>query len=353
MVNEVFDFLIRNRRWFVGLIIVGILVFAYWLAVKLVRRSGNASTAWETSVIERITLRDQLLTHHSGAGNVMQSILWYVALITAYIERAKALGKIGALIGVAVIVLIGSGLWFYDRNEKHIVTARLNFPESQCTREHRNGAVIFIHGWTGDASETWKRYPTLMCDDERYATFEIVSVGYPTLMDQRGLNVVQIAEWIFEGLRDRLKITERERLIFVAHSMGGLVAREITLLHRLSSSPGNIVLLAELGTPHNGAQTAPLALALGLSKPLTVDMFEGSGTLKGLHVRWNQLADRPKTLCYSSPQDSVVSQASAFYQCDYQFSFAVWNHTELVKPESREDDRYRLPTQEIARRLHF
>ena len=139
----------------------------------------------------------------------------------------------------------------------------------------------------------------------------------------------------------------------MAHSMGGLVAREITVLHRLSQSPGNIAILVEIGTPHNGAHVARLASTLGLSEDMTHDMLEASSTLKGLHVRWNQLAQRPETLCYSSPQDNIVSGSSAFYQCDYQFSFPVWSHTEMAKPESRADDRYRLPTQELARRLRL
>ena len=191
--NELIDFLIRNRRWVVNLIIVAIVVFAYWLAVKLVRRSGYALAVWESSVRVGLPPFSEVLKHSSRGGDVGQIITWIATLITANIERFKTLVKIGGLTSLAVIVVVGGGLWLYDRNEKHIVTARLNFPDSQCKREHRDGAVIFLHGWAGDARETWRRYPEFMCDDARYAAFEVVSVGYPTLMGNRGVDTRRAA----------------------------------------------------------------------------------------------------------------------------------------------------------------
>jgi len=355
--SQLIDFLVRNRRWIVALIVALVAAFASWLAARLARRAGPSSVDWK-SLIGDLVL-PQLAPYASltvgvrdsssgGSGQITAALH---ALISACLERARAFWKPLSAIVLSAIVLIGGFLWWYDRNEKELVVTGLNLPPSPCKPEHREGIVIFIHGWSGDARETWKRYPELMCGDKRFAAFEVVSVGYPTLMKSRGLNVSQIADWIREQLRDQLRVTDGEKLVFVAHSMGGLIAREITLLQRLGQSPGTIAMLAEIGTPHNGAQIAPLATALGLSKDLTGDMLEGSSTLRGLQVRWNALAPRPETICYSSPGDNVVRETSAFYQCDYQLSFPVWSHTDLVKPESRQDPRYQLPTQEIARRL--
>jgi hypothetical protein len=256
-----------------------------------------------------------------------------------------------AALGGLLIIVGGKLLW--DRKQTQLVIAGLNFPPSQCARSPRAGAVVFIHGWSGDAQETWKRFPELMCADARFNAFEVVSIGYPTLMDARDLSIAQMAEWILEGLRDRVKIKEGEKVIFIAHSMGGLIAREITILRNLARAPGTVEILAELGPPHNEAAIAPLASALGFSHNLPKDMASDSGALKELQVSWNQLSPRPPTLCYSSPQDSVVAESSAFFQCDYQLAFPLWGHTELVKPESLNDDRYRLPTQEITSRLHL
>ena len=84
--NALIDFLIRNRRWVVNLIIVAIVVFAYWLAVKLVRRSGYALAVWESSVRVGLPPFSEVLKHSSRGGDVGQIITWIVTLITANIE---------------------------------------------------------------------------------------------------------------------------------------------------------------------------------------------------------------------------------------------------------------------------
>jgi pimeloyl-ACP methyl ester carboxylesterase len=353
--TDLFDFLIRHRHEILALAAFAILLPGFWVVWRL-RRQAAAKKLELNGLKVSLNLPGNILSNLGPPIAVSRSTLGVLASIIGWIkaiaEAASKWPKVSAAFCVLAIAVL-LGLWLFDRNETHIVTAGLNFPAPQCTPPERAGTIVFIHGWTGDAKETWKRYPELMCDDARFSAFEIVSVGYPTLMARRGLTVAQMAEWIQEGLRDELKIKETDKVIFIAHSMGGLVAREITILRRLAQSPGTVVLLAEIGSPHNGAAIAPLAAALGLSKDLTRDMLEDSSALKSLQVGWNQLAPKPQTLCYSSPQDSVVNEASAFFQCDYQLAFPVWSHTEMVKPESRDDSRYRLPTQEISTRLHL
>jgi hypothetical protein len=328
-VDATLDFLIRHRLAVLLCTIGAILVAGGWMLVRLTRRSllqelqaDGLSTDLFPSLLK--TLRGS----PDGSNDIIGILSALGILATAIGAQFKLLWKSTVLVGLLVLAAVIGLVWTYDRNQIRIVTARLNFPEPECNRPSRSGIVVFIHGWTGDALETWKQYPRLMCNDERFAAFDVVSIGYPTLLDNRGFTIAQTAAWIFGGLRDQTKLRDGERLIFVAHSMGGLVAREITLLHRLSQSPGTVSILVELGTPHNGANLAPLATALGISHGLNDDMREGSSHLKGLQVRWNELAARPATLCYSSPQDRVVSQSSAFFQCDFQSSFPVWSHTE-------------------------
>ncbi|HEY3824446.1 MAG TPA: alpha/beta hydrolase [Bryobacteraceae bacterium] len=355
--HALLDFLIRHRRWIVSLVPVVIAALGYWLVVIFARRAPDVpNIPFDANLSQLFALP---LAAFRADSQPQESLIRLISqigglvfrIIAVTFARATALWKPVGLIVLAVFLCIGGFLWWYDRNEKAIVTAGLTFPSPQCNPEPRAGVVIFIHGWTGDVHETWKRFPELMCGDKRFAAFEVVSVGYPTLMRSRELTVSQIADWLREELRNQLKIAAGEKVIFVAHSMGGLIAREVTLLQRLSQSPGSIEMLAEIATPHNGALVAPLASALGLSKEMTNDMLEGSNTIKSLQVRWNALAGRPETTCYSSPQDKVVSEASAFYQCDHQLAFPVWSHTEMVKPESREDSRYALPMQRVADRL--
>jgi hypothetical protein len=352
--SDFIDGLIRHRQeiiWF-------LVVLAFLPTAGLVWMAVQRWFAQETTLDFRLPgdILSQAVGHEPPSPSLLEAA-WglftaFWNFCTALFETAREHPKWAAA-GLAGLLIIPTGKLLWDRKQTDLVMAGLNFPPPQCARSPRVGAIVFIHGWSGDAQETWKRFPELMCEDSRFNAFEIVSIGYPTLMDARDLTIAQMAEWILEGLRDRVKIKDGEKVIFIAHSMGGLIAREVTILRNLARAPGTVEILAELGSPHNGAAIAPLASALGFSHNLPTDMASDSGALKELQVSWNQLSPRPPTLCYSSPQDAVVSEASAFYQCDYQLAFPLWGHTELVKPESLNDDRYRLPTQEIASRLHL
>ena len=96
--------------------------------------------------------------------------------------------------------------------------------------------IIFVHGLTGDAIDTWLNretgfsFPKALSDDllDSY----VVSFGYKSLFRQ-GDSVQKIAEelaLVIYGLRERHKY---QTLKFVGHSMGGIIAREYILHYHL------------------------------------------------------------------------------------------------------------------------
>ena len=106
----------------------------------------------------------------------------------------------------------------------------------------------------------------------------------------------------------------------------------------------SIGLLVEIGTPHAGADGAKLAGALGVSKQLTEGMMRDSVVLNALASQWLSFKkNRPKTFCFTSPQDIVVSEQSALAFCDDGTEYPRWGHTEMVKPVDALDSRYASP----------
>ena len=65
--------------------------------------------------------------------------------------------------------------------------------------------------------------------------------------------------------------------------------------------------------------------------------------------QWEHFHKRPKTVCYSSPQDNIVNQDSAFSQCDTTLSFGGLDHKTLAKPRSKTDRHYKIPSHELAK----
>jgi triacylglycerol esterase/lipase EstA (alpha/beta hydrolase family) len=167
---------------------------------------------------------------------------------------------------------------------------------------------------------------------------------------RRNLHIAELSQWINEQL-DALDISKRyDKVVIIAHSMGGLIAREIILLKTLHKDQQMFGLLMEVASPHNGANFTKLASILGVSAPYTEEMQSDSSFLATLQTQWGQLPKewRPETHCYTSPQDDVVPKESALFQCDWGHPHPQWGHTDLVKPDSSNDPRYNLPMVKVA-----
>lgn len=132
--------------------------------------------------------------------------------------------------------------------------------------------IIFIHGLGGSAFRTWswKRlpenfWPAWLSEDEHLGRCRIHTFGYNSNFkgEARGLNVVDFAKDLLLQMLNHPGGIGRDRpILFVAHSMGGLVVKKAYTLGRIDrrftrmvSSVTGIVFLA---TPHRGSQYAKI-----------------------------------------------------------------------------------------------
>lgn len=219
------------------------------------------------------------------------------------------------------------------------------FPAYVC-HANANQLLLFIHGWSGDTANTWRDFPALACADPSLRTAAVLSLDYPTFIMRHNLTIEQTAHWIDERLLAN-GLDRFTRVAIIAHSIGGLVAREMIL--QLNGNPivakTHFGLLVELGTPHEGTYNyVELFTDLGLSGADVVAQVQPrSQFLQTLATHWDALSSRPRTYCFSSPQDMVVSRDSAHGQCDSRSLYPDVDHRGLAKPESADDDRYKIP----------
>lgn len=121
--------------------------------------------------------------------------------------------------------------------------------------------MVFVHGLTGDPTETWKSkggfWPTWMAED--HPDVRILTFGYPASRWKKWINkeldIFELAKLGTELLCGR-GVGERP-IVFVAHSMGGLVTKLI-LNHCFGSDDDQASALAKrtvrvmfLATPHS------------------------------------------------------------------------------------------------------
>jgi pimeloyl-ACP methyl ester carboxylesterase len=160
-----------------------------------------------------------------------------------------------------------------------------------CDSSEPAGDIIFVHGLGGTALRTWswKRdvsyfWPSWLADEEELSPFRIFSFGYNSNFKgaATNLNTIDFAKDLLfsmltfsggvrDGLDDHLRIGSKP-IIFVAHSMGGLVVKKAYVLGKhdkqYSSLIAQVYGILFLATPHRGAQYAKMLNNILSTAPL-------------------------------------------------------------------------------------
>jgi pimeloyl-ACP methyl ester carboxylesterase len=141
-----------------------------------------------------------------------------------------------------------------------------------------SGDIIFVHGLGGTATRTWcwnrdleNFWPIWLPDEEGLSSYRIFTFGYNSNFRGSGtkLNLTDFAKELllqmltFSGGPEDSEVPIGHRpIIFVAHSMGGLVVKKACVLGRYDREFASIVSqvygIIFLSTPHRGAQYAKI-----------------------------------------------------------------------------------------------
>lgn len=252
-----------------------------------------------------------------------------------------------SLVAGAGLVAAAAGYWAVSNRPVVSATAGLSAPDIMRATQHNTRLLLLVHGWNGDPAGTWQAFPSLLRSDSSLSAFDVWTIDYPTFLQRRNLGIDQMARWLNETMVRRGYYDQYREIFVIAHSMGGLIAREMLLVNRLSRDNKPYRSLIEIATPHQGANAGALLNILGISTGFSDDLRPGSPMLRALHEKWNALRDRPPTYCLSSPHDNVVTQDSAVFQCDEFLYYPQWGHIDMVKPQRLDDERYQVPVARV------
>ena len=121
--------------------------------------------------------------------------------------------------------------------------------------------VIFVHGVTGDSLSTWTNsttkafWPELMKSDRGFDSENIYLYEYPSPKVGTSYNINELAEDMRLTLNSEV-IARHKRVIFIVHSMGGLVVRQYLLKYR--ESVNKIGFIYFYATPTTGSRRSCL-----------------------------------------------------------------------------------------------
>ena len=215
--------------------------------------------------------------------------------------------------------------------------------------------IIFLHGVLGDGRSTWSNgetnWPDLLKQDDAFASASIYVHVYKT--DLKGglsnLNIDELSTQLKARLDDA-KVMQHGRLIFVAHSMGGLLARQLLMSYGEIADKTKFILF--LSTPTTGATIANLARLVSRDPNFTLiaKAMERYSFLTEKQRGWVKLglAQKIHSYCGYETKETyygpfhllVVDETSATFQCLNGIFAVQADHLEIAKPSGVSADQY-------------
>lgn len=222
--------------------------------------------------------------------------------------------------------------------------------------------IVFVHGLHG-SRESWRGpngtyWPDMVRFDPRFAYSDVEVAEYPTPASNGKMSSVQLADILWARL-DKDHVWGHHEVVFVAHSLGGILVEEMLLRHPAEAA--RVRFIVSYGTPHEGSTMARLA-ALYDKDPLLNDLSDASDNafLSDLESNWRGHAsvNGIHRFCAYETEDTkpdsgvarylrtharVVSYFSATYGCDVTTppqAIPHADHVSMIRPADRKAAAY-------------
>lgn len=205
-----------------------------------------------------------------------------------------------------------------------------------------DAAILLIHGFNADTSRTWGLFPQLLCNTPALDGWDLVGLSYQTCLapDLRGLWTgdpdLQTLATFLHTVISHGELSRHRALVFVAHSMGGLVVQRALLDHPdLVARTSHVVLF---GTPSNGLVKAGWLRRL---KHQARDMEAGGAFIERLRQDWRQRWPQQPPFRFWA----VAGDSDLFVPVDtcldpfplHQQAVIPGDHLSIVRPQGPDD----------------
>lgn len=208
-------------------------------------------------------------------------------------------------------------------------------------------ALVFVHGLFGDTLGTWTGpkgvtfFDLVKANPKVGDKVDVFAFGFTSKVVGSGSLDVQAAA---NKLYDHLKyhgVTDYPAIVFVAHSMGGLVSMRMLLTHR--DFMARVPVMVLYASPQAGADVARIVKVVA-KNPALANLLppEQDSFLKVLNDDWRAAAGHPPIRCAHENKPTygvmIVDWSSATRFCDGPSSEIAANHIDIVKPDRAEHD---------------
>lgn len=210
--------------------------------------------------------------------------------------------------------------------------------------------IVFVHGLNGNARDTWlfdstHYWPQMIADDPTFADTDIYAASYPTPARGNHMSVNDLVSYLSDELEADGVFSKHKQVIFVAHSLGGIVVQELLLTYRDKNLAAKVPFIYLYATPQTGSELANIG-KLFKPDPLIKELERGEGNfvLPSMDSAWLHAGFKSiqRYCAYETQTEKgfkVVSRESATRNCNDQVAIDS-NHRNIVKPPTMEARSY-------------
>jgi len=235
---------------------------------------------------------------------------------------------------------------------------------------------VFVHGLGGGSRKTWSKssnlkhyWPRWLAQDSDFQDVRIHSFGYNSdwaSMKQDVSNISDFALALLNALQyvDTIQNPSRTPIVFIVHSMGGLVVKKACLLVRQDAAFQDLAArfrtIVFLATPHRGSDGAHVinsVLRLSFahtSRHYVEELERNSTTLQYINEDFRHIAEKLELYSFFETVKTtfliggvgnvmIVDKSSATMDYSHEHRFPIQaNHRGICKFDERNDPNYVL-----------
>jgi len=212
---------------------------------------------------------------------------------------------------------------------------------------YKDSVIVFVHGFLGDSDSTWRYspsvyWPELLVQDAVFQNFDIYVAEYPARLFGSSMTLDDIVNNLNNRLIGDDVFSKHRRVIFVCHSLGGIIVQRLLLIHRKYAK--QVPFIYFFATPQTGAQVARLANLFSDNPILrTLSPGDQNQQLQSLEDDWNAAKFAIHRYCAYEKKEYkgiiVVDRLSATRNCTDPVAINE-NHVTIVKPSGPNHDSY-------------
>ncbi len=216
--------------------------------------------------------------------------------------------------------------------------------------ESSNSAILFLHGFSGDAENTFSQAPNLLMANKEMDGWDMFPLGYGgNVNPEMGKNIwacstdiKRNSDYLLTSIRN--KFSKYKRIAIVAHDLGGIVAQQ-ALLEFDKKDLDRISAVLFYGTPSNGLPEIQLKNFFTYGNDVK-ELKEGSPYMRKLRDDWenkfkNKYPFTFKTIAATKDQYVPISSSLEPFLKEYQ-EVVEGDHFTMVKIENEKNDSYQI-----------